>query len=192
MNKPKIQIILGSTRQGREGEKVGKWILAEAQKREDFDVELIDLRDLDLPFFDEAVSPAYNKGQYTNPKATAWAKKIGEADGYIFISPEYNHGYPAVLKNAIDYVYTEWNKKPAGLVTYSGGPWAGVRAAQQLRQVFVEVQMVPIRNAVHIPFVWKAFAEDGTIVDEHTAGLAPTFFDQLIWWASALKTARTS
>jgi NAD(P)H-dependent FMN reductase len=190
--KPLIYIILGSTRQGREGGKVGNWIHKEAMAREDFDVELIDLKDLKLPFFDEAVSPAYNKGVYALPEAKEWADKIGKADGYIFVCPEYNHSFPAVLKNAIDYVYHEWNNKPAAVVTYSAGQWGGIRASQQLRQVFIELQMTPIRNGIHIPAVWQQFDEEGKMKDEHTTKLVPTFFDQLIWWAKALMNARNS
>lgn len=190
--KPHIQIILGSTRKGRQGSKVANWIYEEAQQRGDFSVELIDLADHPLPFLDENPSPAYLNGNYSHEEGKVWAALVEKADGYIIVSPEYNHGYPAVLKNALDYAYTEWNKKPAGLVTYSSGPWGGVRAAQQLRQVFVELQMVPIRNAVHLPFVASKFDDQGKMVDENTAKLAQTFFDQLIWWAKVLKSARAS
>lgn len=192
VTKPKIQFILGSTRDAREGAKVAKWVHQEALKRDDFVTEMIDLNDLDLPFFDEAVSPSYNKGNYTNPKAKEWANKIAEGDGYVFIFPEYNHSIPAVLKNAIDYVYHEWNNKPAGVVTYSGGPWGGVRATQHLRQIAIELQMAPIRNGIHIPTVWQQFDETGALKDAHTAQLVPTFFDQLMWWTNALKTARNA
>lgn len=190
--KPLIYIILGSTRQERAGEKVGNWVHQEAIKRDDFDVEYIDLRDVALPFFDEPVSPAYNQGNYALPEGKQWAERIGKADGYIFVSPEYNHSFPAVLKNAIDYVYKEWNNKPAAVVTYSGGPWGGVRAAQHLRQVFIELQMVPIRNGIHLGSVGQKFDENGKITDAHMEKAVPTFFDQLLWWTKALKVARNS
>src|SRR5665213_2869794 len=149
----KIQIIMGSTRQGRFVEQPAKWIFEKAKMQEGIEVELIDLRDWPLPFFDEAVSPSMNKGNYTNELAAKWAKKVGEADGYIIVTPEYNHGYPGVLKNAIDYVYGEWNNKPVGFVSY-GGVAGGTRSVQQLRQVAIELQMVPIRNGIHIPMYW--------------------------------------
>jgi NAD(P)H-dependent FMN reductase len=191
MNVPKVQIILGSTREGREGEKVAQWIFNEAQKRDDFDVEYIDLRDIPLPFFDEAVSPSYNKGEYANPLGAEWAKRVGTADGYIFVTPEYNHSIPAVLKNAIDWVYPEWNNKAAGIVSYSGGPYAGVRATQELRHIFTEVQIAPIRASIHIPFIWKAFDASGKPVEESLQKAPQHFFDNLITWTKALKTVRS-
>src|SRR5579859_7915590 len=139
----KIQVIIGSTRKGRFSEKPAHWIFDELKKRQDVDAELIDLRDWPLPFFDESISPSQNKGTYENALAAKWAKKIEEADGFIIVTPEYNHGYSAVLKNALDYVYKEWNKKPVGFVSY-GGISGGTRAVQQLRQVAIELQMVPI------------------------------------------------
>ncbi|HTX19838.1 MAG TPA: NAD(P)H-dependent oxidoreductase, partial [Bacteroidota bacterium] len=110
---------------------------------------MIDLRDWQLPMYDEPISPVSNKGIYTNPIGRKWADKIGEADGYIIVTPEYNHGYPAVLKNAIDWVFQEWRRKPVGFVSY--GNLGGARVIEQLRQVVIELQMLPIRNAVHIP-----------------------------------------
>jgi len=191
MDKLKIQIILGSTRQGREGEKVAKWIESEARKREDFDIEYIDLREFSLPMFDEPVSPSFNKGQYSLPEAAEWAKRVDKADGYIFVAPEYNHSIPAVLKNAIDYVYNEWGDKAAGVVSYSGGPYAGVGATQALRTIFTEIQIAPIRASIHIPFVWKAFDEQGNPVDEHLSSAPKAFFDNLAKWTRAMKSIRS-
>lgn len=189
MSTMKIQIIMGSTRQGRFVEKPAKWIYEAAKKKEGIEVELIDLRDWPLPFFDEAVSPSMNKGNYTNELAAKWAKKVGEADGYIIIAPEYNHGYPAVLKNALDYVYSEWNNKPVGFVSY-GGIAGGTRSVQQLRQVVIELQMMPIRNGVHIPMYWTQLDEKGELnMDAHTEG-AENLLKQLLYWAKILKSAR--
>ena len=190
METPKIHIILGSTRKNREGEKVAKWIHEQALLRKDFKTELIDLRDWKLPFFDEPMSPAMSKGKYTNDIATKWAKKVGEADGYIIVTPEYNHSFPAILKNALDYVYAEWNNKPVGFISYSGGPAAAVRAVEQLRLVTIELQMAPIRDAIHIAGVWGVFNDVGDINEQNYNDRAAKFFDQLMWWTHALKTAR--
>ena len=183
----KVQIILGSTRQGRFGDKVGRWIHDIAAKREDLSAELIDLRDWPLPFFDEARPPA--SGHYA-PEARGWAGKVAEADGYILVTPEYNHGYPAVLKNALDHIYTEWNNKPAAFVGY-GGPAGGSRAVQQLRQVVVELQMVPLRHDIVMPLARRLFDADGTILDESYNSRAAGLLDQLVWWSRLLRPARS-
>jgi NAD(P)H-dependent FMN reductase len=185
----KIQVIMGSTRQGRFGEKPAKWIFEELKKKENVEAELIDLRDYPLPFFDEPMSPATSKGKYTNETAIKWAKKVGEADGYIIVTPEYNHGYPAVLKNALDYVYKEWNNKPVGFVSY-GGVSGGTRSVQQLRQVVIELQMVPIRNGIHIPMYWTNLDEKGELKTDSLKENAENFLNQLIFWTKNLKTVR--
>lgn len=185
----KIQVIIGSTRPNRFSEKPAKWIFEELKKREGVEAELIDLRDWPLPFFDEPVSPSMQQGKYTNELATKWAKKIGQADGYIIVTPEYNHGYPAVLKNALDYVYSEWNNKPVGFVSY-GGVAGGTRSVQQIRQVIIELQMVPIRNGIHIPMYWSQLDEKGNLKTETLRENADNMLNQLIWWAKALKPAR--
>ncbi len=190
-NKLTFQVILGSTRRGRFSDKPGKWILEEAQKKEGVEAELVDLRDYPLPFFDEPMGPAGLQGKYSSDIAVQWAKKIAEADAYIIAAPEYNHGYPAVLKNALDYAYNEWNNKPVGFVSWGGV--AGARAVEQLREVAIELQMAPIRNAVHIPSFWALLDEKENLKEgaldpfKDTAG---KFLDQLIWWAKALKNAR--
>ena len=145
----KIQVILGSTRQNRFSEKPGLYIIDELKKKESVEVELVDLRDWPLPFFDAPSSPAALKGNYPYEIVKKWGTVIDGADGYIMVTPEYNHGYPAVLKNAIDWLFTEWKDKPVGFVSY--GNVGGARAIEQLRQVVIELQMLPIRNAIHIP-----------------------------------------
>ncbi len=189
----KIHIIIGSTRQKRFSEKPAHWIYEEAKKRPELDVELVDLRDYPLPFFDEPTSPARMEGKYPNSDVQKWANKVAEADGYIIVSPEYNHGYPAVLKNAFDHTYPEWNKKPVGFVSY--GSVAGGRAIEQLRQVAIELQMAPIRAAIHIPSqVYLAVVRpkegDTSNPFDTLNGQANAFLDQLIWWTKALKVAR--
>jgi len=191
-----IFVILGSTRTNRFSEKPGAYIFDELKKREGVRAELIDLRDWPLPFYDEAESPSYLKGRYTNELAKKWAAKIAEADGFIIILPEYNHGYPAVLKNALDWVYSEWNNKPVAFVGY--GSALGARSMEQMRQVAVELQMVPVRNAIHIPSaVYMAVMKENAPVSpelfkplreptDRVGGL----FDQLLWFARVLKAAR--
>lgn len=184
----KIQVIIGSTRQGRFSEQPAKIIFEQLQKRSEVESELIDLRDWPLPFFDEPKSPLTSGGVYTNKLAEKWADKIGEADGYIIVTPEYNHGYPAVLKNALDYVYKQWNKKPVAYVSY-GGISGGTRAVQQLRLVAIELQMVPIRTGVHIPLYWEHLDDKGNLQPGVIRGV-DAMFDQLIEWTKILKKAR--
>lgn len=187
----KIQVIMGSTRQGRFVEQPAKWIFEKLQAQEGVEAELIDLRDWPLPFFDEPVSPGMMgvmKKDYVSELGKKWASKIGEADGYLIVTPEYNHGYPAVLKNAMDYVYNEWNNKPVAFLSY-GGAAGGTRSVQQLRQVVVELQMLPIRNGVHIPMYWTQLDEKGQIKPESFHG-SDAMIEQLISWAKKLKSVR--
>jgi NAD(P)H-dependent FMN reductase len=145
----KIQVIIGSTRQGRYSEKPAEWILNELEQLEGVEAELVDLRDYPLPFYDEAVSPMKLNGRYSKSDVTRWSEKVKQADAFIIVSPEYNHGYTAVLKNAIDHLYPEWNHKPVGFVSY--GSVGGARVIEQIRLVAIELQMFPIKNAIHIP-----------------------------------------
>ncbi len=185
----KVQVILGSTRPQRQSEKVGKWVIEQISKNKEIEPELIDLRDWPLPFYNEVSGVSYLKGNFSIDLAKKWGKKIGEADGYIIVTPEYNHGYSAVLKNALDYAYVEWNNKPVAFVAY-GGMVGGSRAVEQLRQVVIELQMAPIREAVYIPGVWAAFNEDGSPKDSTVNDSLNSLLVQLLWWATALKTAR--
>lgn len=187
-----IKIILGSTRPKRFSDKPGMWMLEKAKKKIGTEVELLDLRDYPLPFFNEPVSPSKVKdGAYPNEIARKWAMKIREADGFIVVTPEYNHGTSGVLKNAFDTIYSEWNNKPIGFVAY--GSVGGARAVEQLRGVVIELQMAPIRNAVHIPQHWNLLDESGNLKDgafDSFSGTVDAMLDQLLWWARALKIAR--
>jgi len=196
----KIQIIVGTTRQNRFSEKAASYILQEAKKRKEFEVELVDLRDYPMPFFDEPVSPKMfemTKHEYVNEVVKKWLAKIAEADGYIIIAAEYNHGYPAVLKNALDFGYKEWIHKSVGFVSY--GNSGGARSVEQLREVVIELDMYPIRSAVQIPFdVYMAVRGETLPVNPEL--FAPlrkgpvdrieAFFNDLIWATKALKSAR--
>lgn len=186
-----INVILGSTREGRFSEQLIPWITAALDERSDVSYEVVDLRDYDMPFYEEAGSPAYvENGNYPNEIVRKFAKTVDKADAYVLIAPEYNHGYTAVLKNALDSVYGEWNQKAVGFVAY--GSAAGARSVEQLRQVAVELQMASVRNAVHIQAPWNLLDEgklkEGVLADYDDA-LAGTL-DQLEWWGKALKEAR--
>jgi NAD(P)H-dependent FMN reductase len=181
---PMIQVILGSTRRGRSGEKVARWFMTHAGSRTDLDVELVDLRDWPLPFFDQQMPPMM--GGYSDAEQQRWAQQIARADGYVLITPEYNHGYPAVLKNALDHLFAEWNGKPVGFVGY-GGPGGGLRAVEQLRQVVVELEMVPMRQQVSIANVYATFDQDGRLADSHGHDRqAVAVLDELARWSTRL------
>lgn len=186
---PKIKIILASTRQGRQGEKIGKWVSDSLRGDSRAEWQLLDLRDYKLPYYDEAASPRMLAGKYTDPQILAWLEQIAAADGFIIITPEYNHGYPAVLKSALDFPYYEWNRKPVAFVSY-GGPAGGARAVEQLRQVVIELQMAPIGEAIAIPFFRQAFEENGRPRETSYDQRLKTMTDQLLWWTEALRSAR--
>ncbi|KQZ87126.1 FMN reductase [Mesorhizobium sp. Root157] len=189
MTKPRIGIVVGSTRPNRFADKPTQWISAIAQQHTDLEFEVLDLRDYPMPFFDEQASLAWAPAQ--NEVALRWQKKVEELDGFIFITAEYNHGPTAVLKNAIDYAFSEWNNKPVAFVGYGGA--GAVRAVEQLRQVAIEVQMAPIRNAVHIllPDFVAVLQQGKKLADfEHLNQGAEQLLKQLSWWAYALKRAR--
>lgn len=189
----KVKIIVGSTRQGRFSEKPAKWIFEQIKNVEGVEAEILDLRDYKLPFFDETLSPLYKKEPYTNPEVAKWTSKIAEADAFIVVSPEYNHGYSAVLKNAIDYVGLEWSKKAVGFISY--GSVGGARAIAQLRGLTAELQMVAIKNSINIfwPMLAEASKEPADAkpsVLDSLKDASDAFVQQLLWWARVLKTAR--
>jgi len=185
---PLIQIVVASTRDGRRGERVAAWFAAIAEARDDMRCELVDLLAWDLPWYRDAVVPP--RGEYSDPATLRWAAKVAEGDGYVLVTPEYNHGYPAALKNALDLLYAEWNHKPVTFVTY-GGSAGGVRAAEQLVQVAVELKMAPLRPQVHIPMAGRIFGRDGSgEVDRRHLDAAGVALRELAWWARALREAR--
>ena len=157
-----LQVILGSSRQGRFGDKVAGWFLEHTKGLDQTEVELLDLAAWQLPLLDSPVPPAARESE--DPRVQAWARTLEQADGYVLVTPEYNHGYPAVLKNALDLVFRPWHGKPVGFVGY-GGPGAGIRAVEQLRQVVVELGMVPMRQQVAIANVYRAFDDEGRLRD---------------------------
>ncbi|MER8502121.1 MULTISPECIES: NADPH-dependent FMN reductase [unclassified Mesorhizobium] len=189
MSKPKIAIVIGSTRAARFADVPAQWIARIAKSHADIDVEVVDLRDFPLPFFDEVASSAWAPSQ--NEVAQRWQKKVAGLDGFIFTAAEYNHGPTAVLKNAIDYAANEWNKKPAGFVGY--GSVGGARAVEQLRLHAVELQMAPVKSAVHISWVdFLAVKQGDKKLDEfeHLNQAATALVNDIAWWARVLNTAR--
>jgi NAD(P)H-dependent FMN reductase len=189
MAKVKIAVIIGTTRGARIGHKPTEWIADIASQRDDMIVEVLDLREYPMPFFDEVASNAWAPSR--NEVAQRWQKKVAEFDGYIFVSAEYNRGVPAVLKNALDYAYPEWNKKPAAFVGY--GSVGAARAIEQLRLIAIELQMAPIRTGVHLQgadfmAVWKGEKDIAEL--SYLRQNANDMLDQLVWWTHALKAAR--
>ena len=187
-----IKVIAGSTREGRFSDKAAAWIAEEIKKQKGVAVEVLDLRDYDMPFFNEPMSPSFKQEPYKNDAVARFTKKIEEGDAFVMITPEYNHGTSGVLKNALDWVYPEWNNKPVAFVSY--GSVGGAHAIEQLRMNAVELQMAPIRAAVHIPgeqyfpvLFGKAEAKD---LFASQSEKAETMITQLLWWTRALKKAR--
>ena len=182
-----IQVITCSTREGRFGAKVAGWVIDHLRTCDVVQVELVDLDQFPLPFFD-APPPMQTGRDYVNDEVAMLGRTLDRADGYVVLTAEYNHGYPAVLKNAMDWTYVEWRRKPMAFVGW--GSVGGARAVEQLRQVAVEFEMAPLRHAVHIlPDVMTAARES----DDGFAPLEPklkVLADDLIWWAGALAAGR--
>jgi NAD(P)H-dependent FMN reductase len=189
-----LQVITGTTREGRFSERVAVWVMDRLGQRDDFEVELVDLRDHPLPFFDGA-APAKTGRDYADDAVVRFGHVVDRADGYVLLTAEYNHGYPAVLKNALDSTFVEWRRKPVSFVGW--GNTGGARAIEQLRAVAVEFEMAPLRHAVHVlPDVMRAiFASDQPEDRSHFASLEPRLAmlaDDLTWWMRALATARAA
>jgi NAD(P)H-dependent FMN reductase len=188
----RLQIIIGSTRPGRFADKPVAWLKDRLEGRDDFELDVLDLRDYPLPFFESATSPARSLREYPNDDIAKLGKRFDAADGYIAVTSEYNHGYPASLKNAMDTVFPEFNKKPMTFVGY--GNAGGARAIEQLRLVSVEFEMAPLRRAVHIfPDLMLPAMTAEEFTPEIFESLDPRLemmITELIWWANALKVAR--
>jgi NAD(P)H-dependent FMN reductase len=185
--KLKVAIILGSTRPGRNGEAVAKWVLEIAQKRTDAEFELVDLLDYHLPLLDEPVPPS--AGRYTKEHTKAWGAKIASFDAFVFVAAEYNHSISGGLKNAIDFLYAEWNNKVAGFVSY--GAIGGVRSVEHLRLVMSELQVATVRAQVSLSLLTDFVQYHEFHPDPSKAGLVSTMLDQVVRWGVALRTTRT-
>jgi len=195
MSNPKIAIIVSSTRKGRFADIPTKWIEAQARARCDMDVEVVDLRDYPMPFFDEMATNAHAPTQ--DPMAVKWQKKLSEFDGFIFVVAEYNRSITAVLKNALDQAYVEWTHTPFGAVAY--GSMGGTSALSHLRMIGVELQMVAARNSVHIGGgdFWRIHPGMGGSgnIDDIQAALLPSakaMLGDVVWWAKATMAAKTA
>lgn len=188
-----IKVIAGSTREGRFSDKAATWIAEEIKKQKEVTVEVLDLRDYEMPFFNEPVSPSFKQEPFKNEAVARFTKKIEEGDAFVIVTPEYNHGTSGVLKNALDWVYPEWNNKPVAFVSYGGV--GGARAVEQLRTNAIELQMAPIRNAVHIPgeqYFQVLFGKmEAKELFASVSKQAEGMITQLLWWTKALKHARS-
>jgi len=191
MSNPRIAVIISSTRQARFADKPTAWLMKQVADHPDLDFELVDLREQDLPFFDEVASNLWAPSQ--DPRAVAWQEKLATFDGFMFVVAEYNHSVTGALKNALDQAYREWNRKPMAALAY--GSMGGARALEQLRLIAIELQMVPLRNAVHIGggdfFKVSPLGEDAPIsaIEDHLKGSLQATLDELTFWARLLKDA---
>lgn len=183
----KIAIILGSTRPGRNGEAVAKWAQEIASQRADAEFELVDIAEFKLPHLDEAI-PA-TLGQYAHDHTLAWSEKIASFDGYLFVTPEYNHSTSGALKNAIDFLYGEWNNKAAGFISY--GSVGGTRAVEHLRLIMSELQVATVRAQVALTLTGDFENYSTFTPGEHQKKALDTTLDQLVSWTKALRTVRT-
>lgn len=181
-----LAIVLGSTRPGRNGEAVAQWVFERAKKRDDARVELVDVKDANLPLLDEPIPPS--QGKYSKPHTKAWAERINGFDAFVFVTAEYNHGIPGALKNAIDFLYAEWNNKAAGFVSY--GSAGGTRAVEHLRDVMAELQIADVRQQVF--FSLATDFENYSVFKPaaYHEGNLTTLLDQVVSWGEALKTVR--
>ena len=181
-----VAIIIGSTRPGRNGEAVAKWVFEIAKKRSDAAFELVDIKDFNLPLLDEPAPPSMD--HYSKPHTLAWAAKIASFDAFVFIVPEYNHAPAAALKNAIDFLYKEWNNKAAGFVSY--GSAGGARAVEQMRLIMAELQVADVRAQVMLS-LFTDF-QNFTVFKPAPLqeGYVTTMLDQVIAWGNALKPLR--
>ena len=185
MSKLQLAVVIGSTREGRFGGQVAKWFADLASETDLFEIDLVDLKDFGFP--QEMGQGFPRMGQYPD-SIKPFAERMAKADAFVFVTPEYNHGYPASLKSALDSIFAEWLAKPASFISY-GGAMGGVRAIEQLRTVAAELHMVDIRDTLSIPFVFGAF-ENGKVKDENYAKSASEIVKQLNWWANTLKKGK--
>jgi NAD(P)H-dependent FMN reductase len=186
MSKLKIGIITGSTRPNRKSPDVAKWVMEIASKRSDAAYELVDIQDFGLPLLDEPMPPSM--GNYQKPHTQRWAAKIASLDSFVFVTPEYNHGIPAALKNAIDFLFAEWNHKAAGFVSYGGA--GGARAVEQLRLVLAELHVATVRAQVLLSLSTDFESYTTFKPAPHHEKSLGTVLDQVVAWGGALKPLR--
>jgi NAD(P)H-dependent FMN reductase len=186
---PVLQVVIASTRPGRVGLPVATWFAQRAREHGGFTVEVVDLAEVDLPLFDEPKHPRL--GQYEHQHTKDWSATVARGDAYVFIMPEYNYGFNAVIKNAIDYLHVEWQHKAVGFVSY-GGVAAGTRAVQMLKQVVTTLKMVPVFDSVNIPFVAQFIGADGAFTaNEPLETAATAMLDELVRWTGSIGNLRS-
>ena len=184
----KVAIIIGSTRSHRLGERVAQWVELASKEMKDWDVTVLDLKKINLPFYDEISVPAEMDRKYPNPKVQAWSKAIEEAEAFLIITPEYNHSVPAPLKNAIDWLYPEWSNKPAALVGYSTSSTGGARAIEHLRNILATLAVATVRTGLTIGRAQDIIDEKGACKDENLNKVLRTEFAQLDSWGKAMSS----
>jgi NAD(P)H-dependent FMN reductase len=185
---PKLNIIIASTRPVRVGEPIAEWFAERARAHGKFDVEMVDLKEVNLPLLDEIKHPRL--AEYEHAHTKRWSATVAAADAFVFVTPEYNYGTPPALVNALDYLHNEWAYKPAGFVSY-GGVSAGTRAAQMTKQILTTLKVVPLVEAVAIPFFTTHMSNDGKFNgNESFDRSAATMLDELVRWSDALKVLR--
>ncbi|MFE5600241.1 NADPH-dependent FMN reductase [Streptomyces coelicoflavus] len=191
INKHKLVVVVGSVREGRFGPVVGSWVAEQARRHGGFEVEVVDLADIDIPLTLPAESPKYAGDSYPRPAGmAALTSALAGADAFVVVTPEYNHSYPASLKAAIDWHFTQWTAKPVAFVSY-GGAAGGRHAVLHLENVLTELHAVTIRDGLAFPNYFTAW-RDGQPLDDAAPGYAKTLLEQLAWWAGALRTARAA
>jgi NAD(P)H-dependent FMN reductase len=187
---PRLQIIIASTRPGRVGLPVGRWFESRARLHGAFEIDVVDLAELGLPLMDEPKHPRLR--EYTKRHTREWGERVGAADAFVFVMPEYNFGFTAALKNAIDYLHHEWHYKPVGFVSY-GGVAAGTRAVQMIKQVVTALKMTPLFEAVSIPFVAQFIDDEGELqANEVMLQAAGAMLDELVRVSDALRALRAA
>jgi NAD(P)H-dependent FMN reductase len=185
---PKLSVIAISTRPGRAGFPLSTWIFERAKAHGKFDVELVDLKEVNLPLFDEPRHPRLR--QYEHEHTKRWSAKVEASDAFVFVTPEYNHGAPPSLINALDYLAQEWAYKPVGFVSY-GGPAGGTRAVQMVKPMLVGLKMTPLLESVSVPLFTKSIDEQGVFqAGDFHEGAAKAMLDELVRWTQALKAMR--
>src|SRR5262249_24378913 len=185
---PLLQIFIASTRPGRKGEAVARWFETRARQHGKFEIEIVDLKEVNLPLMNEPEHPRFKKYQHDHTKA--WSARVSRADAFVFVTPEYNYSSPPSLVNAMDYLVHEWAYKPVGFVSY-GGVSGGTRSVQMTKLLVTGLKMMLMTEAVHLPFFTKDFAQDGTFApDEAQATAGAAMLDELLRWTNALATLR--
>ena len=189
MSRPVLQVIAASTRPGRKGIAIARWVQQLAEQHGGFEVELVDLAEVNLPVFDEPQHPRLQ--QYAHQHTKDWSATVKRADAFVFVTPEYNHSFPAALKNALDYLSVEWADKPVGLVSY-GGVSAGVRAATALKPILAALRMIPVVEAVSIPFFTQFFRDGEFEASSELEAGAKAMLDELLRLAAAFEPLRAA